>query len=77
MPPSSFDDDDFAAVFLLFSSSHIPLTTGLIAQVTEFFLGLLSFNIGIIAFLDVPWWTLTNHPSKGCTTPVMIRPLLP
>jgi hypothetical protein len=38
---------------------------------------LLSFNIGIIAFLDVPWWTLTNHPSKGCTTPVMIRPLLP
>jgi hypothetical protein len=33
MAPSSSEDDDFAAVFLLLSPSHIPLTTAIIAQI--------------------------------------------
>jgi hypothetical protein len=80
MPSSSSDDDDFAAVLLLLSSSCIPLNTILQLlpkQNYVIFLLLWSFNAGIITFLAVPWWILGNHLFKGCTTPAMIRPLLP
>ena len=64
----------FALVIILHSSNYCDYCP---SQVKDFFLVSWSFNVGIDAFLDVPWWTLASHPSKGCTTPVMIRPLLP
>ena len=79
MPPSSSDYGDFTAVFLLVSSSRILLTAAIIAQVKLriFF----SFVRLQLRYQCIPpctlVWTLNNHPSKGFTAPIMIRPLLP